>query len=50
MDSETKKLALGLIALCGFLVILLSIALDRDTEREDKQRQSWVEQGYPIGQ
>lgn len=50
MDNETKKLALGLVALCGVFVILLSIALDRETEREDKQRQSWVEQGYPIGQ
>lgn len=50
MDNETKTLALGLTALCGVLVILLSIALDRETEREDKQKQSWVEQGYPIGQ
>ena len=50
MDSETKKLALGLVVMCGFLVILLSIALDRETEREDKQKQNWIEQGYPIGQ
>jgi len=50
MDSETKKLALGLIALCSFAFILLSIALDRETEREEKQKQNWIEQGYPIGQ
>jgi len=50
MDNETKKLALGLIALCSFAVILLSIALDRETERENKQRQSWIEQGFQIGE
>ena len=50
MDNETKKLALGLIALCGVFVILLSIALDRETERENKQRQSWIEQGFQIGE
>ena len=50
MDNETKKLALGLIALCGVFVILLSISLDRETERENKQRQSWIEQGFQIGE
>ncbi len=50
MDNETKTFALGLTALCGVLVILLSFALDRETEREDKQKQSWIEQGFPIGE
>ena len=50
MDKETKTLALCLLVMCGVLTALLMIALDRETEREDLQTQSWKDQGYPIGE
>jgi hypothetical protein len=50
MDKETKTLALCLLVMCGVLTAFLMIALDRETEREDLQRQAWIEQGYPIGE
>ena len=49
MDKETKTLALCLLVMCGVLTAFLMIALDRETERENLQTQSWKDQGYPIG-
>jgi hypothetical protein len=49
MDIETKTLALTLLVMCGVLTAFLIMSLDRETEREDLQRQSWIDQGYPIG-
>jgi len=50
MDKETKTLALCLLVMCGVLTAFLMIALDRETERENLQTQSWKDQGYPIGE
>ena len=50
MDKETKTFALCLLVMCGVLTAFLMIALDRETEREDLQTQSWKDQGYPIGE
>jgi hypothetical protein len=50
MNNETKIYILSALVMVGVFFALIIMGIDREVERENLQRQAWIEQGYPIGE
>jgi len=50
MKNDTKIYILSSLVMVGIFFAFLIMGIDRETERMESQRQSWIDQGYPIGQ
>ena len=48
--NETKIYVLSALVMVGVFFALIIMGIDREIERENQQRQAWIEQGYPIGE
>jgi len=48
--NETKIYVLSALVMVGVFFALIIMGIDREVERENLQRQAWIEQGYPIGE
>ena len=47
--NETKIYVLSALVMVGVFFAFIIMGIDREIERENQQRQAWIEQGYPIG-
>jgi len=48
--NETKIYVLSALVMVGVFFAFIIMGIDREIERENLQRQAWIEQGYPIGE
>ena len=48
--NEIKIYVLSSLVMVGVFFALIIMGIDREVERENQQRQAWIEQGYPIGE
>ncbi len=48
--NETKIYVLSALVMVGVFFAFIIMGIDREIERENQQRQAWIEQGYPIGE
>ena len=48
--NETKIYVLSALVMVGVFFAFIIMGIEREIERENQQRQAWIEQGYPIGE
>ena len=48
--NETKIYVLSALVMVGVFFACIIMGIEREIERENQQRQAWIEQGYPIGE
>jgi hypothetical protein len=48
--NETKIYILSALVMVGVFFAFIIMGIEREIERENQQRQAWIEQGYPIGE
>ena len=50
MKEDTKIYILTSLVMVAVCYAFLMIGIDKEIERQELQRQSWIDQGYPIGE